>query len=274
MILKLSPKKSLGQNFLTDVNIAKKIVLALAPSENDIVLEIGPGTGALTKHLVQYNTDLSAVELDKEACRLLKDNFPESKLKLFNMSILDFDMAELCGDSHKKIKVIGNLPYYLSSEIFFKLFENSDKIDSAILMIQKEVALRLYAEKSTKAYGILSLATAYVGKAQRLFDVPPGCFFPKPKVTSTVIKIDFENKNFNKEHFFAYMTLLRAAFNQRRKTLRNSLAAYIQQKTGQKPDSVIAAAAAESLDFFKLRAEQLSLDDFLRMKNFFDNYKA
>lgn len=272
--MSLKPKKSLGQNFLIDKNISQKIVQSLDCKE-DKVIEIGPGTGALTEWLNNENIELFAIEIDKSAVELLLKKFPPSrypKLHIINSDILSSDFDNLIKESNANFKVIGNLPYNISSQIIFKLIANRNNISKAILMLQKEVAQRLVAKPHTKDYGITSVALQLVGKVSKLFDVSPNCFYPKPKITSSIIEIEFYQNN-NLNDFDKILLLIKNAFSQRRKVLKNSLKSYINQQFNVKLEDVVKIAENSGLNYFSQRAEELSIDDYVIFYDFFNSNK-
>lgn len=212
-------KKSLGQHFLTDKNIIFKIVNAIVADKTDRIIEIGPGTGALTKWLAEKFMDVHAIEVDQRAVEVLRREI--ENLVIHEKDVLKVNWHEMI-DPAKKNVVIGNLPYYITSPILFDLLENRDLFSEAILMMQKEVAERLVAQPSSKEYGILSVQTQLFCTPEILFDVSRNSFNPPPKVTSSVIKLKFDKPDFS----FSDQTLktvVRTAFNQRRKKLSNSL---------------------------------------------------
>ncbi len=257
---KITPKKSLGQNFLIDKNISNKIISSLELSENDTVLEIGPGTGALTSLLLDEKINLTAVEIDKRAVEVLTNQFPSEifpNLKIINQDIRDYNFEG--GES--KIKVIGNIPYYISADILFFLFENSLNISRAVIMVQKEVAQRVCGKSGTKDYGILTIAAAFSSIARIAFDVSPNCFFPKPKVTSSILTFDFVNTLPANVKFKSIMKFVKAAFSQRRKTLKNSLKSYLDSIEESRRNEFII----NNEDILKLRAEALSPKDFIEL---------
>ncbi len=256
----ISPKKSLGQNFLIDRNIALKTVnlLDIQPGEN--ILEIGPGTGALTSILLEKKCNLTAVEIDIRAIEELQTKFPKSKFPNFRLIHSDFkhfDISNLGIESG--LKVIGNIPYYLSSEIFFKLFESKELLNCAVMTVQKELAHRLSAAIGTKDYGVLALAMRMCGKCSIEFDVSPTCFYPAPNVWSSVIKMDFSSVDYTVDNYFGVMKIIRAAYNQRRKMLSNSLKTNLQNIdfSGLDNESAIRLKTLESL-----RPERLEVKDF------------
>ncbi len=254
----VAPKKSLGQNFLTDRNIARKTVDLLDIQDGDVVYEIGPGTGALTSILLEKNCKLNAIEIDERAIIQLHKLFPKSKFPNFNLIKGDFKKYAFEHDA-KDIKVIGNIPYYLSSEIFFKLFESSKNIQYAVMTIQKEVAQRLTAKPRTKDYGILTVAMMMSGKCTIEFDVSPQCFYPAPKVWSSVIKMDFINPPYIISDYKKAMNLVRTSFHLRRKMLGNSLKSFFQLADAAVLDDEQNTKLSK---LSKMRPEELTPDDF------------
>lgn len=263
----INAKKKLGQNFLVDENISQKIVNSINIVENDTLVEIGPGTGALTKYILSQNPKLTALEVDDKAIEVLNRQFSNKKFPDFNLikqDILTFDFLEFANEKQvEKIKIIGNIPYYLTTELFFKIFENSERIDKVIMMVQKEIALRLVAKKSTKDYGILTLAMELSGKCKRLFDVPPGCFVPQPNVMSSVIEFDFATRMVSNEDFKKIMPLIRAGFNQRRKTLRNALGTFVDRNTNKSIEDFLVDKPDHIKYYFTRRAEELVAKDYI-----------
>ncbi|MCB0727232.1 MAG: ribosomal RNA small subunit methyltransferase A [Ignavibacteriae bacterium] len=225
------PKKFLGQNFLVDENIAKKIVRSLDVSEDDIVVEIGPGQQALTKHLAGLTKNFYAVELDKYIYEKLQSEH-EGKIKLIHKDFLKTDLEKDFGilpDSKLKLKIIGNIPYNITTEILFKLFSQSELIESAVLMMQREVAKRLVSVPDTKDYGILAVQTQFYTRSELLFHVPPTAFFPKPNVTSSVVKFHFDKDTSGLKDKVLFKEIVRESFGQRRKTMRNSLKKFMER---------------------------------------------
>lgn len=233
--------KALGQNFLTDNNIVRKIVDLAEITKNDCVIEIGPGTGVMTVELAKRAKNVVAIEIDKKLIPVLSYNLKEfSNVTLLNKDIMTVDIENIIKDfDDEYVKIVANLPYYITTPIIMKLLESwSHKITSMVFMIQKEVAERIVATPGTKAYGALSVAVQYYSKPKIMFSVSPNCFVPKPDVESSVIKIvlpspisplsqnrelvdEIERRETNKAAFFK---TVKAAFGQRRKTLVNSLA--------------------------------------------------
>ncbi len=265
--MSLRPIKSLGQNFLIDKNIAIKTVNALKITENDFVIEIGPGEGSLTGLILKQTKKLAVIEIDRRAVDLLKDKYPDLNVIYSDILKVDFDAVLEFGKNYN-IKVIGNIPYNISSEIFFKLFEYSSQISKSILTIQKEVAQRLSAKQKSKDYGILTIAMALCGKSEILFDVAPDCFFPKPNVISSVIEFDFNKNNFDSKLFKDIMKLVRAGFNQRRKKLSNSIASYVGTCSNPKQIYEELKNHEKFAGFLHKRAEELTEVDFMELYNF------
>jgi 16S rRNA (adenine1518-N6/adenine1519-N6)-dimethyltransferase len=212
-------KKSLGQHFLTDKMVLFQIMDSINAEKDDRIIEIGSGTGALTKWLAEKFTDVHAIELDQRAVQILQKKFDQ--VTIHQQDVLKVNWPDMV-DSQKPNIVVGNLPYYITSPILFDLLENRPLFTEAILMMQKEVAERLVAEPSSKQYGILSVQTQLFCTPEILFDVAPHSFSPPPNVDSAVIKLKFDKS----VHPFSDQTLktvVRTAFNQRRKKLSNSL---------------------------------------------------
>lgn len=217
--MSIRPKKSLGQHFLTDDNIIEKIADAVPAKEGDRIVEIGPGTGALTEALVERYEDVVAVELDQRAIEVLEEKFED--LEIHHENVLEADW-EKYSIGKEKTHVVGNLPYYITSQILFSLLENRAFLSDALLMMQKEVAERLVADISTKDYGILSVQTQLMCTPEILFPVSRHCFKPQPNVDSSMVKLTFDKGplDCSDENL---KTVVRTAFNQRRKKLSNAL---------------------------------------------------
>ena len=251
----VKPKKYLGQHFLNDENIARKIVNSLSLSGYSNVMEIGPGTGVLTKYLLDLKLDLKLVEIDSESVVFLK-----TKLGIDPSIILESDFLKLKLDEvfANKFAIIGNFPYNISTQIIFKALEYKSLVPELIGMFQKEVAERICEKKGSKKYGILSVLTQAYYETDYLFSVPPSVFTPPPKVTSAVIRLIRKEQldiNYNERLFFKVVKL---SFQQRRKTLRNSL------KTFNLSDSL------REDTIFDLRPEQLSVEEFISLTDLID----
>lgn len=248
-------KKSLGQNFLIDETVSQRIAEMSNISKEDIIIEIGPGSGALTKYLIKKTDNLTCIEIDKRAVHTLKKEFP--KLNVLNEDILKVNLDKLL-DSKKKVKIIGNLPYYISSQIIFKLLDFADRIESFTFMIQRELANRIVSGPNSKEYGILTLAVLMCGTAEKLFDVPPTAFKPPPKVTSSVVTITFNDNKFDKKlHSF-----IKSAFNGRRKKLSNSIKSHFNSIDDYQSFISSSTMPDKIKEMLDMRAENLTLADF------------
>lgn len=246
------PKKSLGQHFLTDVNISRRISDAFQPASNTVVVEIGPGTGALTRFLLERNLHPVLIEIDRDSVAYLKEHLPPEKAIIRETDFLETGFDGIGGD---RIALIGNFPYNISSQIFFKVLENRGKVDLVVGMIQKEVAQRIAAPPGNRTYGILSVLLQAYYSIKILFHVPPGVFHPPPKVMSSVIRLERNNTvalDCDEELFFK---VVKRAFQTRRKTLRNAL------KDLHLPVEVYSSQIMDK------RAEQLSVKDFVELVN-------
>lgn len=238
-------KKSLGQHFLKDENIIHKIVDALKEESFQNLLEVGPGAGALTKHLIQLLAiSFKAVELDDEKVQYLKQTFPVLNDKIIHKSFLDIDPP-----FDEPFVVIGNFPYNISTQILFKILEWKDQVPVVVGMFQKEVAQRAAAKEGSKVYGVLSVLVQAYYSVEYLFDVTPGCFNPPPKVLSGVIKLRRKTDVLHVKSDRAFWILVKTAFNQRRKTLRNAVKS-------------LFTAEVLADEIFNKRAEALTVEDF------------
>ncbi len=221
------PKKSLGQNFLSDPNIARKIVDVMSPSQDDIVVEIGPGKGVLTGLLLPRVRHLIAVEIDRRSVEYLQARLPQQSLTILHADILTVDLEQLSVQYCSPLRVIGNIPYYITTPILFHLIDHRQVIKDVQMMMQREVAQRLTASRGSKQYGILSVTCQYVGTPQILFSVSPNAFYPKPRVDSAVVQLTFFPRHTQgSEEEFVFRQIVRGAFGKRRKTLRNGLKAF------------------------------------------------
>ena len=245
-------KKRLGQHFLRDASFVARIVAALAPARDDTVVEIGPGRGALTFALLPRLTRLHAVEFDRDLIAPLSAQAAQfGELALHNVDALAFNFSALATPA-KKLRVIGNLPYNISTPLLFHLFAHLDCIRDMVFMLQKEVVARLAAAPGGKDYGRLSVMTQAVCAVEHLFDVPPGAFAPPPKVNSAVVRlVPHRPPPCALAHMPAFADIVRLAFAQRRKTLRNNLKAVLA-------DEVLMAHGIDP----NRRAETLTLMEF------------
>lgn len=251
---KLKPLKKFGQNFLHDKNILRKIVDEINPQPDDNLIEIGPGQGSLTQELFEKTEKYTAVEIDS---RVIEDlNIKFAGINLVHADFLKLELTNY-GTSTNPIRIAGNIPYNLTSPIIFKLLENRLIVNDAVLMIQLEVAQRIVSSIGIKDYGILSVILNAFADIKLCFKVSPNVFYPRPKVFSAVIHIKF-HKDVKKYDEHLFKSLVKAAFNQRRKTLRNSLG-----------NSIFADINFEQSPIdLGLRAEQLSINDFIALTNF------
>ena len=244
-------KKYLGQHFLMDENIAKKIAETLSYKNYDTVLEIGPGMGVLTKYLIQKEIETFVIEIDSEAVEYLKTHYPRIKDHIIEKDFLKFDLQSIFRD--QQFAIIGNFPYNISSQIVFKLLELRHQVPEFSGMFQKEVAQRICEKEGSKTYGILSVLTQAFYDAEYLFSVSPSVFNPPPKVNSGVLRLK-RRKDFQLEcDENLFFKVVKTAFNQRRKTLRNSL------KTFNLSDNLKANV------IFGKRPEQLSVAAFIEL---------
>lgn len=247
--------KFLGQNFLHDKNILRKITGVLSPVKGDTVLEIGPGQGALTEFLLETGADVTAVEIDRRAAALLREKFPQ--LRVVEQDFLATGPADLYGDDVFDIRVAGNLPYNVTSPIVFRLLEQRRMLRDAVFMVQYEVARRMTSDPGTKDYGILAVLMNAVANVSFCFKVPPTVFYPQPKVWSAVIHIDFTKESSMIKDEEVLRKLVKTAFNKRRKTLKNTL----------------SGSPFGSLDYsgcdidWSLRPERITIDQFIAMAN-------
>ncbi len=250
---RLRPRKSLGQNFLRDQNIARKIVKAVAPLRSDILIEVGPGEGALTEFLAGQVRQLILVELDARAVELLQERFTGPSILIVQGDFLTYNLEEVVGQWETPVRVVGNIPYNITSPILFHILDHRQAVKDATLMVQREVARRLVAKPGSKDYGIPSVFCECFARVKKLFDVSPNVFFPRPEVTSTVVQITPDPKpryELKDEAFFRAM--VRSVFGKRRKTLKNSLLYFLGKDQMPFPDVVDYRRRPESLSVAEL----------------------
>lgn len=217
------PKKSLGQNFLHDVHIARKIIASMNLNRNDRVVEIGPGKGALTALLLEKLSHLTAIEVDDQLAAQLQLTF-EEKLTLIHDDVLNVDLNTLAKKTGGPVRIVGNIPYNITSPILFWTIDGRESVHDCTIMMQREVARRLTAKPSTKEYGILSVFAQYYATPKLLFNVSPKSFAPVPEVTSSVVHLDFQLQHKPQAHNDKiFRAVVRGTFGKRRKTLRNGL---------------------------------------------------
>jgi 16S rRNA (adenine1518-N6/adenine1519-N6)-dimethyltransferase len=260
--MSMPSKPKLGQNFLEDAQAIRRIVAALGDCSRSTVVEIGPGKGAVTGVLAEAAQHILAVELDPELARGLRTHLPSERVTVVNEDVLAFDFEAANRAREQRLAVVGNLPYYITSPILLKLAASSASLDRAVLMMQREVANRVVAEPGSRDYGLLSVTVQMYGPVERLFTLPPGAFSPPPEVHSTVIRWRFAPR-------FAelgvqdagFLSLVRRAFAQKRKTLANNLRA-----AGFAPETIQLALNRSAIGT-QTRAEELSLERFAALSN-------
>ncbi len=265
---KLVFQKKFGQNFLIDNHVLDKIIRAAQITGEDLVLEIGPGIGTLTQYLCESAREVIAVEIDRKLIPVLKDTLSSyQNVTVLNEDILKVDLKTLVKERNngKPIKVVANLPYYITTPIIMELFEKHVPLSSITVMVQKEVADRMQAKPGSKDYGALSLAVQYYSEPYIAANVPPNCFMPRPNVGSAVIHLKLHEKPVcevkNEELLFK---LIRASFNQRRKTLVNGLNNFTGLSFTK--DEILSALKAEGLNE-TIRGEALTLSQFAGLAN-------
>lgn len=261
-------QKKYGQNFLIDSNVLQKIVDAAEIGKEDCVLEIGPGIGTMTQYLAEQAGKVISVEIDKNLIPILNDTLSAyDNVTLLCGDILKTDIGELCDtyNEGKPLKVVANLPYYITTPIIMGLFESGVPLSSITIMVQKEVADRMRVGPGTKDYGALSLAVQYYARPEIVAQVSPDCFIPKPGVGSTVIKLTrYDSPPVSVKDEKKMFSLIRAAFNQRRKTLVNALSnAGMEQITKEKVQKVLEEMGLSP----SIRGEALTLDRFAELSD-------
>ena len=261
-------QKKFGQNFLIDPHVLEKIVEAAGVTKEDFVLEIGPGIGTMTQYLCENAREVVAVEIDTNLIPILEDTLSAyDNVTVINQDILKLDIAKLAMERNdgKPIKVVANLPYYITTPIIMGLFESHVPIDSITVMVQKEVADRMQVGPGTKDYGALSLAVQFYAKPEIVANVPPNCFMPRPNVGSAVIRLTrHEEVPVQVDDEKLMFHIIRASFNQRRKTLQNGIANSGELSFAKEQ----IAKALESLGISaNIRGESLSLAEFAALSD-------
>jgi 16S rRNA (adenine1518-N6/adenine1519-N6)-dimethyltransferase len=263
----LRPRKRLGQHFLEDPGIIDKIIAHARLNKNDVVVEIGSGLGALTIPILPHICHLVAIEKDPLLITILQERLSlkdKEKITFISGDVLKLDLQEICDRFERKIKIVGNLPYNIASPLLEKLTINRNYIRSAILMFQFEVAQRLTAVPGKKEYGALSVITQYYAQICPLIKIKRDAFYPKPKVDSMVLEIDFERPHpFQAEDEESFHRIVKAAFSCRRKTILNSL----ERGMVCVPREMIAKALEECLINPKRRAENLTIDEYIHLSS-------
>ncbi|HLQ97581.1 MAG TPA: 16S rRNA (adenine(1518)-N(6)/adenine(1519)-N(6))-dimethyltransferase RsmA [Candidatus Dormibacteraeota bacterium] len=264
-------KKSLGQNFLVDVNILENIIKHAGIDKQSNVIEIGPGIGALTEQLAIHANKVLAYEIDQRLLPILKDTLSDyENIEMIHQDILKADVVEAIDqyfDPNQEIHIVANLPYYITTPILMKLLSDHLPISSLTIMIQKEVAERMASTPNQKSYGSLSIAVQYYTHAELVMDVPKTVFMPQPNVDSAILKLTLRDKPpvdvLNEDYFFE---VVRACFVHRRKTLRNNLLSYF--KSQYTKEQILAGLERSKIDE-KRRGESMDMDEFARLANAF-----
>ena len=261
-------QKKFGQNFLIDTHVLEKIISSAGITKDNFVLEIGPGIGTMTQYLCESAREVMAVEIDKNLIPILSDTLSAyDNVTVVNEDILKLDIAKTAIEHNngKPIKVVANLPYYITTPIIMGLFESHVPLESITVMVQKEVADRMQAVPGTKDYGALSLAVQFYSKAEIVANVPPNCFMPRPNVGSAVIRLTCHKDRPVEVKNEAFMfRLIRASFNQRRKTLQNGLSN--DRSLNLSKEQIVAAIEQLGLSP-TVRGETLSLGQFAELSN-------
>lgn len=261
-------QKKFGQNFLIDGHVLDKIIAGAGVTKDDMVLEIGPGIGTMTQYLAEAAREVVAVEIDTKLIPILQDTLKEyDNVTVLNEDILKVDIRKIAEEKNggKPIKVVANLPYYITTPIIMGLFESEVPLDSITVMVQKEVADRMQVGPGTKDYGALSLAVQYYAEPYIVANVPPNCFIPRPAVGSAVIRLTRYQEKPVKVNDASFMfKIIRASFNQRRKTLQNGL--YNSSELRIPKEKTVAALEEMGLTP-TIRGEKLSLEEFAQLSD-------
>lgn len=257
-----TPRKRFGQNFLQDPYVIQQIVEVIRPQKGETLVEIGPGLGAITRPLLEAASSLDIIELDRDLVANFRTEYKNAQqLRIHEADALTFDYAALIQEPKQKLRLVGNLPYNISTPLLFHLLKFIDHIQDLHFMLQQEMAERLTAQPNQKAYGKLSILIQYFCKANLLFSVKPNAFYPVPKVQSAFIRlVPYTHSPFADCSLPRLKEVTTAAFNQRRKILANSLKAYLSLEEFEK----LAIAPQQ-------RAEQLSIETFVRIANYVAN---
>ena len=263
-------QKRFGQNFLIDTHVLERIIEAAQITKDDFVIEIGPGIGTMTQYLAEAAREVAAVEIDRSLIPILQDTLQDwDNVTVINEDILKVDVCKLAQEKNagRPVKVVANLPYYITTPIIMGLFENQVPLDSITIMVQKEVADRMQVGPGTKDYGALSLAVQYYARPQIVTNVPPNCFMPRPKVGSAVIRLTrFQEPPVKVDDEKLMFAIIRASFNQRRKTLVNGLKNASELSfTKEQIESALTSAGLP----LNIRGEALMLEQFAQLSNEF-----
>ena len=267
-------QKKFGQNFLIDTHVLDKIIQSANITEDDMVLEIGPGIGTMTQYLAQAAGKVIAVEIDKNLIPILEDTLSGyDNVCVINEDVLKLDLKKIADEENngKPVKVVANLPYYITTPIIMGLFENEVPVESITVMVQKEVADRMQTGPGNKDYGALSLAVQYYADPYIVANVPPNCFMPRPKVGSAVIRLTcHQEKPVQVQDEKLMFNIIRASFNQRRKTLANGLK---NAATLDFTKEEVEAASDALGKGASVRGETLTLEEFARLSDLLSPYK-
>ena len=256
--MNIAAKKSLGQNFLTDESVLNAIINSVNVSDQDLIIEIGPGKGALTKKLKKFNCDLIAFELDERLVKILKE-LEDEKTKIIFGDFLKVNLDDYLKKKYKKIHVIANIPYYITNLIIRKLIQHSTQIDDITLMVQKEVAMRLASAPNHKSYGALTIFSNIDYTVTKVIDVSKHCFSPVPKVDSTVVQFNKRPEKLLINDIEVFSKLVNDSFKNKRKTLRNNLSNYDWLK-------ILSILRENGFDD-NVRAEQIPIETFAKVSN-------
>lgn len=267
---KIKANKDLGQNFLINDDVIEKIIEKSQIEKNDLIIEIGPGLGVLTNLLLEKSDNVVAIELDKRMVEIISKRFIlKNNLQIINENVLKVDLNKLINERKKqtninKVKIVANLPYYISTPIIMKLLEEKLEIDEIIVMVQKEVAQRLVAKTGTKDVGAITYAVEYFSEAEKVIDVPKESFIPSPKVESAVIKLKIRKEAYVqvKDEKMLF-NIIQKSFSQRRKTLVNALVNGKIVESKEKAEKIIKELNINE----NIRGEKLTLEDFARICN-------
>lgn len=261
-------QKKFGQNFLIDTHVLDKIIRSAEITKEDVVLEIGPGIGTMTQYLACAAKKVVAVEIDKALIPILNDTLADyDNVRIINDDVLKVDIARLTEEENggRPIKVVANLPYYITTPIIMGLFENHVPIKSITVMVQKEVADRMQVGPGTKDYGALSLAVQYYAQPYIVANVPPNCFMPRPKVGSAVIRLEkYDRPPVQVDDEKLMFRIIRASFNQRRKTLANGLKNSAELDFTKEEIEAAIEALGKGV---RVRGETLTLEEFAQLSN-------
>lgn len=253
----IKPLKRYGQNFLIDKNIISNIIDEFNPGRDEKIVEIGPGQGALTEYLFLNKNNFAAIEIDKRSIEILESKYPG--INIINKDFVKLDLSEIASEI-SKIRIIGNIPYNITTDIINKLIANRRLITDVVMMVQDEVAKRFLAKKRTKDYGAIAVLLQYFTEIKYCFYVSPNVFKPKPRVSSAIIHLFFKEMDNNVDSEL-FIKLVKASFQSRRKTLKNSLS-----------NSIFGDCDFENIDFdLTRRAEELTIDEFTTLTNIFEN---